>query len=416
MFAALEAAQFVINCIWCRWNLVHEDPGLRDNPMQHDGLAPPQWRTAKRSRTSLPQHHALPDQAQIPQQIEADSGAAYSHHLAGHQPLPTKPLPTKRRRIDQIGKLPVNQAFGADPPRSRTASIIEGVSGSALLPAPLAGTASAMPHESQSAASTLQPPGHLDHEFFTLMGPPGESNEFFTLMGPPGESSMMSQPGFGIGCSSACGKLPLRSASDEEAFVRRNREVALCVLVFLGLLQSQYFPDGVRKYVMTLVWLLVGGAYLSPRTRSWLVTGSPKIYAVLTPLPPLFALLVNLNVEAKHGVLLFADSPGHMIFRAFMQGAGNAALCGGLRLQIASSVALHIGIFAICWYRWQILQSSVGSGDLSGILALQGDEYGMAWQYGMAVFVVQWLGLMGTNLLIWKVLRPLSQNSATQWH
>ena len=215
--------------------------------------------------------------------------------------------------------------------------------------------------------------------------------------------SMMSQPGFGIGCSTAFAKLPLRSASDDEASARKIREVSLCVLVFTGLLHSQYFRDGLRQHVMTLVWLLVGAAYLWPQTSNWLVSCSPKIYACLTPLPPFFALFVDLSLstgEFKHGIL-FVDSPGHMLFRAFIQGAGNAALCGELRLQIASSVALHVGIVAICWYRWQI-QSSVGSGGLSGI---------PMW-LSLTVFVVQWLGLLGTHLLIWKVLRPLSLSMA----
>jgi hypothetical protein len=39
-----------------------------------------------------------------------------------------------------------------------------------------------------------------------------------------GDSSMMSQPGFGIGCSTAFAKLPLRSASDDEASVRKIQE------------------------------------------------------------------------------------------------------------------------------------------------------------------------------------------------
>ena len=331
----------------------------------------------------------LKDQAQIPQQIEADSGAAYSHHLAGHLPLPTK-----RRRIDQFAQLPVNQAFGADPPRSCTASIIEGVLGSALLPAPLAGTASALPHESQSAASTLQPPGLLD-------------DEFFTLMGPPGESSMMSQPGFGIGCSSACIKLPLRSASDDEAFVRRNREVAVCVMAFTGLVQTQYFPDGVRKYVNTLVWLLVGIAYLSRRTRNRLLSSLAHIHAFLTPLPPIFAFFVALSLPSAESKHSFLEWPDHQMFRAFAHGVCHAVLCGELWLQIASTVMMDVGLLATSWYRWEI-SSHVGSLNSSGLFLEESAAHAM-WRC-VAVLVVQWLGLLGTNLLIWKGLRPFSRS------
>ena len=92
---------------------------------------------------------------------------------------------------------------------------------------------------------------------------------------------------------------------------------------------------------------------------------------------------------------------GPLIFRATMNATGHAALCGSLRLQISSCVAVDVGVIADGWYRWQLvssLENAIGSAKDAN-----------PWQFGLpclAFVVVHWLVLFGTNSLIWKVLRP----------
>lgn len=159
--------------------------------------------------------------------------------------------------------------------------------------------------------------------------------------------------------------------------------------VFCGLIQTRYFG----KHIMTLLWLLIRAAFLSPRTKSWLLCSSPQIWAVVSPLVPFIGfciVLSPLSAEVKRGFFEHNCFPYHiagdMLFRTFMQGVAHAALCGELRLQIATSVTLDVVIIASCLHRWHTKTSVVPSGP--------NPNCGLPMWLSGSFIVVQWLALL----------------------
>lgn len=252
---------------------------------------------------------------------------------------------------------------------------------------------------------------------------------FFNLVGQPSESVTMSQPGVGIGCSSACVKLP---QSDVEAFAQSVRQVSLCVLLVIGfagrvlfsqelvgfsrsrMSESACEAESWRQSLITLGCVVTGAVYLLPQTRNRLVIFSPQFFALVTALLPLTALCaVNLSPELpKQATLSFPQDL--LLFRAFVHGAGNAALCGPLRLQIASCAVLDVVVMAIGFYR-RCMMSSTGSWDSTrlwvGSAGPPGDDSTCLWDVGwfcVKFFAVHWLALLSMNVLILKGLKPCS--------
>ena len=131
----------------------------------------------------------------------------------------------------------------------------------------------------------------------------------------------------------------------------------------------------------------------------------------MTPLVPIFSLCV-LALSAEESIQLKAFDPKEITpfmihTRAFAHGAAHAALCGELRLQIVSSVALDVGVIVTALYHYQQMLS-VGSIDFIS-------PPGLALVRIVAMFLVaQWLALFGTNTLIWKGLKPLTRSMDTR--
>ena len=95
---------------------------------------------------------------------------------------------------------------------------------------------------------------------------------------------------------------------------------------------------------------------LSARTRNWLVGYLPQTSACLSPLPLLVWFGVYFKTRAMGVVArqeFYAENfsypgSGDILFRAFMHGAGVAAVCGEFRWQIVSSAALVVPLVAAC--------------------------------------------------------------------
>ena len=99
--------------------------------------------------------------------------------------------------------------------------------------------------------------------------------------------------------------------------------------------------------------------------------------------------------------------PVDIPFRAFMHGAGVAAVCGEFRWQIASSAARVVpSVAAYVVGVWSCSSGELYATSLVGTSV----EWGMPmWLTAMFV-VVQWVALLGMNVLIWKGLRPLKRS------
>jgi len=110
----------------------------------------------------------------------------------------------------------------------------------------------------------------------------------------------------------------------------------------------------------------------------------------MSPLVPFIGfciVLSPLSAEVKRGFFEHNCFPYHiasdMLFKTFMQGVAHAALCGELRLQIATSVTLDVVIIASCLHRWHTKTSVVPSGP--------NPNCGLPMWLSGSFIVVQWL-------------------------